>query len=146
MKTLHLNLHKKWFDMIQSGEKKEEYRELTDYWKTRMNNVKKECVGTITFSNGYAKDRRQIVVELLYISIRKGLLEWGAEKDKVYFVIHLGRILKGIKLVPQSDIDKLEKARLQLYKMLEDTKYVYELPLGISDAMWQITHRKYTEL
>ena len=29
MKTLHLNLKKQWFDMILSGEKKEEYRELT---------------------------------------------------------------------------------------------------------------------
>ena len=27
-KTLHLNLIRKWFDMIESGEKKEEYREI----------------------------------------------------------------------------------------------------------------------
>lgn len=31
MKTLTLSLKKKWFDMIASGEKKEEYRKLTLY-------------------------------------------------------------------------------------------------------------------
>jgi len=36
MKTLHLNLIKKWYDMILSGEKKEEYREITDYWVRRL--------------------------------------------------------------------------------------------------------------
>jgi len=36
MKTLHLNLHRKWFDMILSGEKLEEYRDLTPHWKKRL--------------------------------------------------------------------------------------------------------------
>lgn len=93
MKTLHLNLIKKWFDMIHSGEKKEEYRELSDYWKKRMQKVKLNGVKTITFSNGYAKDRRQMIVELKYISIRDGLKEWGAIEGKVYFVLHLGNVL-----------------------------------------------------
>ena len=92
--TLHLNLTKKWYDMILSGEKKEEYRELSDYWKIRMKNVRTKNIQTITFSNGYAKNRRQFVIELLYISIRTGIIEWGAENDKVYFVIHLGKLLK----------------------------------------------------
>lgn len=35
-KTLHLTLKKKWFDMIASGEKKEEYREIKPYWVNRM--------------------------------------------------------------------------------------------------------------
>lgn len=36
MKTLHLTLKKKWFDMIASGEKKEEYREIKPYWIARF--------------------------------------------------------------------------------------------------------------
>lgn len=36
MKTLHLTLKKKWFDMIASGEKKEEYREIKPYWLKRL--------------------------------------------------------------------------------------------------------------
>jgi len=35
-KNLHLNLIKKWFDMIKSGEKKEEYREVTSYWCSKL--------------------------------------------------------------------------------------------------------------
>lgn len=36
MKTLHLTLKKKWFDLISSGEKTEEYREIKYYWATRL--------------------------------------------------------------------------------------------------------------
>ena len=36
MKTLTLPLKKKWFDMIKSGEKKEEYRECSDHWIRRF--------------------------------------------------------------------------------------------------------------
>lgn len=37
MKTLHLTLNKKWFDMIAAGVKKEEYREIKPYWERRFN-------------------------------------------------------------------------------------------------------------
>ena len=33
MKYLQLTLKKKWFDLILSGEKKEEYREIKPYWE-----------------------------------------------------------------------------------------------------------------
>lgn len=36
MKTLTLPLKKKWFDMIKAGVKKEEYREMSLYWKSRF--------------------------------------------------------------------------------------------------------------
>jgi hypothetical protein len=36
MKTLTLPLKKKWFEMIKSGQKKEEYREMSLYWKCRF--------------------------------------------------------------------------------------------------------------
>lgn len=39
-KILHLTLKKKWFDMIASGEKKEEYREVKDYWVLRLLELK----------------------------------------------------------------------------------------------------------
>lgn len=35
-KLLHLTLKKQWFDMIISGEKKEEYREIKPYWFGRL--------------------------------------------------------------------------------------------------------------
>ena len=36
MKTLDLVLKKKWYDMIASGEKTEEYREIKPYWIRRL--------------------------------------------------------------------------------------------------------------
>lgn len=35
-KPLHLTLKKKWFDMIRSGDKTEEYREIKSYWAARL--------------------------------------------------------------------------------------------------------------
>ena len=35
-KTLHLTLKKEWFDMIKSGEKKEEYKDIVPYWTKRL--------------------------------------------------------------------------------------------------------------
>ena len=36
MKTLDLVLKKKWYDMIESGEKTEEYREIKPFWVKRL--------------------------------------------------------------------------------------------------------------
>ena len=36
---LTLPIKKKWFDMILSGEKKEEYRELKPYYKSRFSSI-----------------------------------------------------------------------------------------------------------
>ena len=36
MKTLHLTLEKKWFDLIANGEKRLEYREDKPYWRSRL--------------------------------------------------------------------------------------------------------------
>ena len=36
MEILHLVLKGKWYDMIESGEKKEEYRAFTPYWCNRL--------------------------------------------------------------------------------------------------------------
>ena len=36
MNTLHLIIKKKWFDMILSGEKTEEYRDIKPYYNLRL--------------------------------------------------------------------------------------------------------------
>jgi hypothetical protein len=43
MKILHATLKGKWFDMIASEEKKEEYRELKEYWGKRLINLPTEA-------------------------------------------------------------------------------------------------------
>lgn len=95
--VLHLNLRKKWFDMIASGEKKEEYREIKPHWQrvfTSYIKIKGKRYHpsdvNIIFSNGYSKNRRQMLVPVLYLSVNEGKPEWGAEVGKEYFVISLG--------------------------------------------------------
>lgn len=53
MDILHLTLKKKWFDLIKSGVKREEYREMKPYWHTRLLNKNYDA---IRFRNGYSKD------------------------------------------------------------------------------------------
>ena len=36
MKILELPLKKEWYNMIESGEKREEYREIKQYWQKRL--------------------------------------------------------------------------------------------------------------
>jgi len=95
MKTLHLILKKEWFDMILSGEKLEEYREMKYFWINRLTkkNLDPKHFDTITFSHGYANNRRQFVIELKEIEIDKGRPEWGAKSGEYYFVLKLGDII-----------------------------------------------------
>ena len=134
MKTLHLVLKRKWWDMIASGEKKEEYREPKYYWYRRLLNVDRDgygyfcesCYGDfedlfrasndsyheftlrlqqaiedgvfeykefdcVQFHLGYRKYAPRMTFEIEEISIGKGREDWGAEPDKLYFVIKLGK-------------------------------------------------------
>lgn len=112
MKILELNLKKQWFDMILSGVKTEEYREIKPYWVKRLqseygtafyggtigNSYSKFTDGfkhydAIRFSNGYAKDRRQMIVALSDIKIGMGYAPWGAA-DELTFILKLGEILE----------------------------------------------------
>lgn len=95
MRILHLTLKKKWFDMIASGEKKEEYREIKPYWISRLcawKNAYDPCrdFTAIQFKNGYSKDAPTLLFESAGIEIATGNPEWGAEPGKEYFVIRLG--------------------------------------------------------
>lgn len=106
MKILHLTLKKKWFDMIASGEKKEEYREIKDYWSKRFGyyyETDRESgywdEGTtahydvVRFRNGYSKNAPVMDVEFIDMEMKLGKPEWGAEPGKKYFVIELGEII-----------------------------------------------------
>ena len=108
MNVLHLTLKKKWFDMIASGEKKEEYREIKEYWKNRLmiaDYVSRNSTTSykqhtefihfdaVEFKNGYASNSPAVLIECKGIEVRYGVPDWGAEPWKDYFVIKLGNIL-----------------------------------------------------
>lgn len=122
--VLHLTLKKKWFDMIASGEKKEEYREIKPYWVSRLvdgieaarqweidegisffihgyNFVMDTAkhFQDVEFKNGYSKNAPTILVRCIGIVQGYGKEKWGAEYGKPYFVIKLGSIIPPIQLI-----------------------------------------------
>lgn len=99
MKTLTLSLKKQWFDKIKSGEKKEEYRENSEYWQRRLyrsmnaNDAELKHFDRLVFTLGYPKagdKERRLVFKNPRIRIGTGRPEWGAVPGKQYFVITFG--------------------------------------------------------
>lgn len=94
---LTLTIKKKWFDMICSGEKKEEYREISQYYYLRFGRYlgwqaikgewrKEEFLCRLR--NGYDITSPSVVVRCT-VSIGTGKPEWGAEAGKEYYVLKI---------------------------------------------------------
>lgn len=102
--TLHLVLKGKWYDMIASGEKTEEYREPKPYWIKRIldgstaklpelaplprqlslrNKYERVC-----FHRGYTS--QTMIFKIKDVSVGIGKVAWGAPVDKVVIIIKLG--------------------------------------------------------
>ena len=117
MANLQLSLKKQWFDLTKSGIKTEDYREITPYWVTRLVNhfsnysnliyqphlvlagrssVEFKKFDSNIMTLGYPKStdsERILKLEHKGIEIRTGNPEWGAEPNRLYFVIMHGAIL-----------------------------------------------------
>lgn len=115
--TIHLPIQAKWFDMILSGEKTEEYRSLTKHWAKRVTNLRLTCINspscfseemnrpgrcaikygkkTVTLTNGYNPTSRRIVVELLGLEIKTPNPAWCPPgTEGLWFALKLGRLLE----------------------------------------------------
>lgn len=109
---LILPIKKEWFDMILSGDKKEEYRELKPYYERRFSNYfmgenkllidKKESLNElllagvklqkpIMFRNGYSSKSPSFIADC-ELHIGTGRSEWGAEPGGKYYVLHVKHI------------------------------------------------------
>lgn len=118
MKPLCLPLKKRWYEMIESGIKGAEYRDVTAYWIVRLlefsdgSNIASLAANIfeahpkilglrlgqgfiafkkysyVKFSYGYTK--RTMTFEVESITIGKGNSEWGAPSRDV-FIIKLGK-------------------------------------------------------
>lgn len=111
MRILNLVLTKKWFDMIASGKKKEEYRDINSYYDARLallNTLSRVIISSIEehgpdfyfkkfdvvrFRHGYQKNARVVTLECLGVKTGTGKPEWGAEPNRSYYIISLGKIL-----------------------------------------------------
>jgi len=116
--TLKLVLTYHWYDFIESGEKKEEYRSIKPSivsllfdWKKSHDSRERftklltldfippniwkylKPYDTIEFYRGYSKDRKSMVVELKRIDIGSAVPEWSGNWQGKVFILKLGRIL-----------------------------------------------------
>lgn len=84
MKILYLPLKAKWYNMIDSGVKPEDYRDIKPYWQKRLN----KDYTHVMFSYGYTK--RKMMFRIYKIITGYGKTKWGAPSDKEVFIIKLG--------------------------------------------------------
>ena len=93
--VLPLVLKSKWYDMIASGEKREEYRDFKPFWRKRLEKWWTRKPGdtrkrVVAFSRGYRKADMFFVVISSCMTDGSGKPEWG-EPDTPHWVISLGR-------------------------------------------------------
>lgn len=84
---LNLTIHRRWFDMIASGGKHEEYRSLNNRQVAKA----RKCVAdgwpregaAMVLRNGYRMDSPALAVRVIGFSIRLGAVhpEWGEPND-----------------------------------------------------------------
>lgn len=82
--NLAVNVYREFFDLIRIGKKKEENREVTDYWRRRLEGRKYE---EVHFRNGYLANAPFMRVEW------KGVRTIRLNGRRLY-AIKLGRVLQ----------------------------------------------------
>lgn len=115
---LTLTIEKKWFDMILSGEKTEEYRELKRYYDSRFRNAAMlknqeyqvsvsefrnlaatmdQDIGTVKFRNGYATDAPYFLADCR-LTVGEGKPEWGANPGMEYYILKMKNVRRNLKV------------------------------------------------
>ena len=84
-----LPIKRKWFDMILSGEKEEEYREIKKYWEKRLWQDEPEI---LFLHAGYGDDKPSMFICCDEIRKGWGFGKWGAPAYPIY-ICELGEIL-----------------------------------------------------
>lgn len=103
-KILYITVKRKWYDMVKAGIKKEEYREIKEYYYPRLGFrvnrngklVRKSGFEEFThviFRNGYHSNSPQFMIECRGIDIGPAVPEWSDNWEGNVFRIKLGRIV-----------------------------------------------------
>jgi len=106
MKILNLTLKKEFFDLIISGEKREEYRVIKPFWRTRLEDPPEAPLvfnpkefDVIKFVNGYGNDKPTMLVECKGIKLGDSRPEWCGGVEGFFYVLELGEILETKNLI-----------------------------------------------
>lgn len=108
MRVLDLPLKKEWYNMIESGIKREEYRKIKPYWCKRLAVCSNplcwwrdgnkgchfrqalQCLNRLSYTHvrfRYGYTTRTMFFEIDSITIGMGKPEWGAPTDQPVFII-----------------------------------------------------------
>lgn len=97
---LNLTIKRRWFDMIERGEKREEYRGIGNMQveKAFARFYEPKADGVMVLRNGYRMDSRALAVRVFGMTIRSGAQaehpEWGEPTDRgAHFAILVDRII-----------------------------------------------------
>ena len=94
---LTLPIKKQWYDMILSGEKKEEYRKITPYYTKRFINAglldpdgktTTNEFAMIALRNGYSRSAPTLTVTVR-LMFGEGRKEWGAGDGEFYYILEI---------------------------------------------------------
>lgn len=101
---LEFKIKKEWFDMIKSGKKKEEYRDIKPFYTSRFNNIlrktntyywfddksitAKNREFDVIFVNGYGANDPKIKCKCK-LRIGQGREEWGAIPGQEYYILEI---------------------------------------------------------
>lgn len=90
---LILPIKKIWFDMIVSGDKKEEYREIKPYYDSRFGKffAAPDDKAMIVFRNGYSA-KSPAAEAVCRLRKGKGRPEWGAEPGVDYYILDIHEV------------------------------------------------------
>lgn len=86
MQKTVFHLKRQWFDLIWSGEKTIEYREIKPYWTTRLTALGQSFLAE--FVVGYARGGRRILAEVFKVDIGPcPYAGWDDEYYRIHFRI-----------------------------------------------------------
>lgn len=91
---LTLPIKQEWFDMICRGEKREEYREVTEYWRKRIDSARMRYwnefkeIFEVKIRAGY-NSKAPAATLRVHLAFGKGVQEWGAEPYKDYYILQI---------------------------------------------------------
>lgn len=85
---LTLPIKRKWFDMIASGVKTEEYRDFTEYYKSRFRKYAAKSDFKIRFRAGYRADS-PLMECIVSLFVGSGRAEWGAPVNWFGFILKI---------------------------------------------------------
>jgi len=145
---LELTIKKQWFDMIASGVKLQEYREIKKYWISRLMT---EANGqqifkkfqAVRFRNGYGPNAPAVTVELKGIKIGSAVPEWSGSWPGIVFVLQLGQIIinKTTIMNRQGIRSEIERINEEIIRLKEQKTELIRSRLLLCDDVSQFEEK-----